>query len=177
MTSHLDPNELGGFERRLLTALTGIDAQRQPAPHRAPVPTSQPHRSPRRPRRRRVLLGAAVLAGLFALTTTAVATLYNHADLDVGGAAVPGGVALVKGAGCQEGSTVRFTLDDKIGLGATTAYDAEGLFFAELRIPAATPPGRHTLTGVCTAGDGERLVQHAKLPIVRSRSISVRRSR
>jgi hypothetical protein len=168
MTSHIDPNELGGFERRLLTALTSIDAQRQPAPHQAPVPTPEPHRSPRRPRRRRALLGAAVLAGLFALTTTAVATLYNPADLDVGGAAVPGGMAVVKGAGCQVGSTVRFTLDDKIGLGATTAYDAEDLFFAELRIPAATPLGRHQLTAVCTGGYGKRLVQHAKLPIVKT---------
>jgi hypothetical protein len=168
MTGHLDPNELGGFERRLLTALTRIDAQRQPAPHQAPVPTPQPRQDPRRPRRRRAVLGAAVLAGLFALTTTAVATLYNPADLDVGGPAVPGGVAVVKGAGCQKGSTVTFTLDDKIGLGATMAYDAEGLFFAELRIPAATPLGRHQLTGVCTGGDGKRLVQQAKLPIVKS---------
>jgi hypothetical protein len=168
MTGHIDPNELGGFERRLLTALTRIDAQRQPAPHQAPVTTSQARQGPGRPRRRRALLGAAVLAGLFALTTTAVATLYNPADLEVGGAAVPGGVAVVKGAGCQKGSTVTFTLDDKTRLGTTTAYDAEGLFIAELRIPAATPLGRHRLTAVCPAGDGKRLVQHARLPIVKS---------
>jgi len=166
MSSHLDPNGLGGFERRLLTALTRIDAQRQPAPHQAPVPTPKPHRGPRRPRRRWALRGAAVLAGLLALTTTAVATLYNPTGIDVGGAAVAGGVAVVKGAGCQQGSTVTFRLDDTTRLGATTAYDAEGLFVAELRIPAATPLGSHQLTAVCTGPGGKPLVQHAKLLIV-----------
>lgn len=117
MTGHIDPNELGGFERRLLTALTRIDEQRQPAPHRAPVPTPRARQGPGRPRRRRALLGAAVLARLFALTTTAVATLYNPADLDVGGAAVPGGVAVVKGAGCQKGSAVTFSLETRSGWG------------------------------------------------------------
>jgi hypothetical protein len=75
---------------------------------------------------------------------------------------------VVKGAGCQKASTVTFRLDDKIGLGATTAYDAEGLFVAELRIPAATPLGRHQLTAVCVGGDGKRLVQQAKLLIVKN---------
>jgi hypothetical protein len=168
MTGHIDPNELGGFERRLLTALSRIDAQRQPAPHQAPVPTPQPRQGPRRPRRRRALLGAAVLAGLFALTTTAVATLYNPADLDVGGAAVPGGMAAVKGSGCQEGSTVTFTLDGKTRLGVTKAGTDGWFVHAELRIPAPTPLGGHTLTAVCTGGDGRRLVQQAKLPIVKT---------
>ena len=166
MTSHLDPNELGGFERRLLTALTRIDAQRQQVPHQAPVPTPQPRQGPRRPRRRRAVRGAAALAGLLALTTTAVATLYNPTGIDVAGAAVPGGVAVVKGAGCKAGSAVTFTLDDKTRLGVTKAF-AEGLFSAELRIPAATPLGRHQLTAVCTGGDGKRLVQHAKLLITK----------
>jgi hypothetical protein len=167
MTSHLDPNELGGFERRLLAALTGIDAQRLPAPHQAPIPPPALRQGPRRPRRRRALFGAAVLAGLFALTTTAVATLYNPAELDVAGTAVPGGVAVVKGAGCQEGSTVTFRLDGKTRLGVTKA-GTDGWFDDELRIPAATPLGTHQLTAVCTGGDGRRLVQQAKLPIVKA---------
>jgi hypothetical protein len=169
MTSHTDQDQLGGFERRLLAALTRIDQQRQPASQQASVPTTEPHRRPRRPRLRRALLATAVLAGVLAVTTTAVATRSNHAVLDVGGAVAPGGVALVKGAGCREGSTVTFTLDDKVRLGVTKAAEAEGLFFAELRIPAATPLGEHRLTAVCTGGDGKRLVQHAKLLIGKPR--------
>ncbi|HKE99883.1 MAG TPA: hypothetical protein VKG45_13225, partial [Actinomycetes bacterium] len=131
MTSHTDSDQLGGFERRLLAALTRVDAQRQPAPLQAPVPPREPHRNARRLRLRRMLLALAVLAGLLALTTTAVATLSSHADLAVGGDAPPGGVAVAKGAGCRVGGAVTFTLDGKSRLGVAKA-DAEGLFVAEL---------------------------------------------
>jgi hypothetical protein len=75
-------------------------------------------------------------------------------------------VAVVKGAGCRAGGTVTFTLDGKLRLGVAKATDAEGLFFAELRIPAATPPGEHELAAACTGGDGKPLVQHARLLVV-----------
>ena len=127
--------------RHQLTAVcTAGDGKRLVQHAKLPIVKSQPQPQPQPPR-------GPVFAGA--------------------GAAVPGGVAEVKGSGCQEGSTVRFSLDGKTRLGVTKA-GADGWFFAELRLPAATPLGEHTLTGVCTAGDAKRLVQHAKLLIVKT---------
>ncbi len=108
-----------------------------------------------------------VLAGLLALTTAAVATLYNPATFEPGGNAVASDPYPVKGSGCRAGSTVVFTLDGRTALGASTAL-GEGIFFAELRIPAKTTPGRHALAAVCSNDRGKRLVQHLKLWVVTS---------
>lgn len=169
MTSRIDPGEPGGFERRLLAALAVIDQRRQPAIPQTPTPVLTParHLRPRRSHLRRALPIVAVLAGLLALTTAAVATLYNPATFEPDGDAVAGDPYPVKGSGCRAGSTVAFTLDDKVTLGATTAR-GEGVFSAEPRIPAKTTPGSHDLAAVCSNDRGERLVQHLKLRVVTS---------
>lgn len=169
MTSRIDPGEPGGFERRLLAALAVIDQQRRPAILQAPTPVPTParHLRPRRPRLRRALPVVAVLAGLLVLTTAAVATLYNPATFEPDGIAVAGDPYPVKGSGCRAGSTVAFTLDDKVTLGATIAL-AEGIFSAEPRIPATTTLGAHDLAAACSNDGGRRLVQHLKLRVVSS---------
>jgi hypothetical protein len=169
MTTHVDQREAGGFEERLLAALAIIDQRRQPAISHVPAPvrTRALHLSAQRPRLRRAVSVVAVLAGLLALTTAAVAALYNPASFEPDGEAVAGDPYPVKGSGCQAGNSVVFTLDGRTDLGATTARD-EGIFSAEPRIPAETTPGPHDLAASCTDDQGEPLVQHATLMVVTS---------
>ena len=61
-----------------------------------------------------------------------------------------------------------FRLDGKTRLGVTKAGSDGWFVDAELRIPAATPLGTHHLTAVCAGGNGKRLVQQAKLLIVKT---------
>lgn len=64
----------------------------------------------------------------------------------MGGSAVTGGPAVVKGSGCRARG---------------------GVFSAELPIPATTTPGAHDLAASCTDHRGKRLVQHAELSVVK----------
>ncbi len=167
MTPRIAPGELGGFERRLLAALTILDEQRQRARPWAPGSVLKLASRPRASRSWTYPVLAA-LAGLVILAATAVAGLYNPASFQAAGdVVVAGGSTQVKGSGCAAGSTVTFTLDGKTALGAGTA-DRGGLFSVQLAVPAEISAGPHDLAAACTTNDGKDLVQHAKLQVVKS---------
>ena len=84
--------------------------------------------------------------------------------LAVGGSASPGGVAHVKGAGCQRDSEVRVVLGAANPV--TTTAGPEGQFFAELTVPADAQLGQLKVSAICTGNDGTELTQATSLEIV-----------
>ncbi len=84
--------------------------------------------------------------------------------LAAAGAATPGGVALVKGAGCRPDSVVLVALDTAAPVTATAG--PEGGFLAEPKVPADARPGQLKVTATCTGYDGAELIQTASLEIV-----------
>jgi hypothetical protein len=170
MTPRIGPGELGGFERRLLAALTILDEQRQPTTPWVPGGVLQPVSRLRASRShgRWTYPVLAALAGLVILAATAVAGLYNPASFQpAGDVVVAGGSTQVKGSGCAAGSKITFTLDGKTALGAGTA-DRGGLFSLRLPVPVEISAGPHDLAAACTNNDGKDFVQHAKLQVVKS---------
>ncbi len=78
------------------------------------------------------------------------------ATLAVAGSAKPGGQVVVKGAGCQPGTDVTFTVPAAPTLGSATA-GADGTYVATLVVPSTLPIGSHVLTAECTGHDGMTL--------------------
>jgi hypothetical protein len=159
-TDH-DSQQLGGFERRLLDALTALDHRRRLA---APAVAS---RVPARRRvRRPLVLGTAVLAGVSIGGAAVAGIIAGPRTLQSasGETVAAGGEAILKGSGCAPATDVTLRLDTGPVLGQAKA-DAEGLFIGTVTIPATTAHGRHVVTAACPGDDGEELVQELPLTV------------
>ncbi len=156
-----DPQQLGGFERRLLDALTAIDHRREPS-----EPAMAAHVPARRRVRRPLVLGTAVLAGVSIGGAAVAGIIAGPRTLQSasGETVTAGDEAILKGSGCAPTTDVTLRLDGGAVLGMAKA-DAEGLFVGTVTIPATTSLGRHVVTAACPGDDGKGLVQELPLTV------------
>jgi len=154
-----------GFERRLLEALTEIDARR-------PAATRASARQPRRRwMRRPVVLAGAVTAVVLAGGAAAGSKLIFEPKEVLGTKETlrAGESTGIKGWGCQPGSVVTIRLDGA-DLGTTTAEvqtePVVGWFVIHVTIPTTTPPGEHALTSTCPAPEGGEKVLTRKITVL-----------
>jgi hypothetical protein len=78
------------------------------------------------------------------------------ATLAVAGSAQPGGVVVVKGAGCRPGAVVTLAVATMPTLGEATA-GSDGAYVTTLVVPSTLPIGSHRLTAECASIDGSPL--------------------
>jgi hypothetical protein len=140
--------ELGGFEGRLLVALTDLDQER-PAPVASSMATLAT--GPAAWRRPAVIGGAVAAVLLVGAATATAAQLLSRPTFEIGGAeVVVGETMLLKGSGCRGGSVVVIGLDG-VDIGTVTS-NRDGTFVAEPTVPEGTAPGPHTVTATCDDG-------------------------
>jgi hypothetical protein len=84
-------------------------------------------------------------------------------EFAIGGAAMPHGQFMVKGAGCLAGSTVTFTAD---GLPPQATPAGAGGDYTALLDAGTLAVGDHEITAACPGPDGARLVRTATLTVV-----------
>jgi hypothetical protein len=158
MSTNTDPQQLDGFERRLLGALLTVDDARRAASHLSPAPR-------RGPILRRTI---AVVTGVLAaggLTAAAVAVLIDPASFQPAGEVVVRGQdLLLKGSGCGSGEAVSFGLDGH-AVGSGTAAN-NGTFVVSVWIPSSTTLGSHQLSASCSSPDGTTLTQDATIEVL-----------
>jgi hypothetical protein len=155
-----DSHQLGGFERRLLDALTILDDGREPV---LPVATTATRHRVRRP----LVIGAVVVIAGVSIGGAAVAGIISDPPTlqsAVGESVAAGGELIVKGSGCSPEGAVALRVDDGRALGEFNA-DEEGLFVAAVRIPSHTSLGQHVITAVCPVPGGKVLVQELRLTV------------
>jgi hypothetical protein len=158
MTDANEKTSLGGFEGRLLGALTEVDRQRAQTVQARPT----------RPIRRRPVVLAAAAATVVAVggATAAVAGLSEQASFAPAAQSVAAGDTMtVKGTGCLAGSEVRFTTDDGRELGRVAA-DAEGSFVSSFVLPDTLAIGALSIAASCPDGSPPGLVQRVVVQVI-----------
>ena len=158
MTDANERTSLGGFEGRLLEALTEVDRQRAQTVQAGPT----------RPMWRRpfVLAAAAVTVVAVGGATAAVAGLSEQASFAPAAHSVVAGDTLtVKGTGCLAGGDVRFTTADGRELGRVAA-DAEGSFVSSFVLPDNLAIGPLSIAASCPDGSPPGLVQRVVVQVI-----------
>jgi hypothetical protein len=163
MSSDMPP-ALRGFERRLLTELVLKDEHRANGSGRPAVAGSRRAAGYGRGSRRTIGVGLGV-AGALAVGVTAAAAggLFEPRSLEVAGDAQQGGLAILKGSGCDAGAVVLARLDGADLM--TGKADREGLFLLQTTLPPNVGVGMHTVVVRCDSG-GSVLTQTAALRVV-----------